>query len=133
MEGYLKVVQPIDLKNLCYIALRIAKGSDAEIMRHMQSQIVILKVGVVINNLYSTVFSQTFTEFSLPCLFQKRLYAREEEFSSSQSKVSQLQQELDFKEQQKEKHARYWEDEKSKLQATFSKEMESLKNQLLQV
>ncbi|XP_034240372.1 spindle assembly abnormal protein 6 homolog [Thrips palmi] len=105
LESYLKVVQPIDLKNLCYIALRIAKGSDAEIMRHMHSQIVLLK---------------------------KSLCTKEEELSCSQSKVAQLQQELDLKEQLKERHAKHWEEEKGKLQATFSKEMDSLREQLLQ-
>lgn len=105
LESYLKVVQPIDLKNLCYIALRIARGSDSEVMRHMHNQIAILK---------------------------KNLTSKEEEILRSQTHLAQLQQDLHFKEEQNEKHSKLWEEERNKLQAQYSKDMDLLRDQLLQ-
>lgn len=105
LESYLKVVQPIDLKNLCYIALRIARGSDAEIMRHMHNQITLMK---------------------------KKLSSKEEECCCIQTQIAQLQQEMNLKDQQSEKHLMHWEEEKNKLQAKFSKEMDLVRDQLLQ-
>ncbi|KAK3920684.1 Spindle assembly abnormal protein 6-like protein [Frankliniella fusca] len=105
LESFLKVVQPIDLKNLCYISLKIARGTDSEVMRHMQNQIGVLK---------------------------KSLSSKEDECKCLQSQNAQLQQELNFKEQQCTKNVRCWEEEKIKLQEQFSKEMDVLRDQLLQ-
>ncbi|XP_026286961.1 spindle assembly abnormal protein 6 homolog isoform X2 [Frankliniella occidentalis] len=105
IENYLKVVQPIDLKNLCYIALKITQGSDTEVMRHMQNQIGLLK---------------------------KTLNSKEDEFRCLQSQNTQLHQELNFKEQQCAKNTKCWDEEKNKLQEQFSKEMDTLRDQLLQ-
>lgn len=65
--------------------------------------------------------------------FQKKLISKEEECTCIQSQVVQLQQEVNFKEQQIEEQQKKFEDDKTKLQARFSKEMDMVRDQLLQV
>lgn len=69
----------------------------------------------------------------VPLYFQKKLISKEEECTRIQSQIVQLQQEVNLREQQIEEQLRNFEEDKTKLQARFSKEMDMLRDQLLQV